>query len=85
MRVSKQQAVALVGVGASLFLWIKALQKLWNAAEAADRRPLDLVLATIVAAGAVIIAVRRTEKTVTKLEEAFEPDESAEGASVEPA
>ena len=83
MRVSRQRAVALVGVGASVFLWIKALQQLWHAAEAAERRPLDLVLATIVAAGTVILAIRRTEKTVTKLGEAFDADEAAEGASVE--
>jgi hypothetical protein len=83
MQISKHQAAALVGAGASAFLWFKALQRLWQAAEAeTEHRRWDLVLSGIVAAGALILAIRRTEKAVTKIEEAFEPGETAEAPPI---
>jgi hypothetical protein len=83
MQISKHQAAALVGAGASAFLWFKALQRLWQAAEAeTEHRRWDLVLSGIVAAGALILAIRRTEKAVTKIEEAFEPGETAEDSPI---
>jgi len=81
MQLSRHQAAALVGVGASAFLWYKAVQRVRQAADARDRRPWDLVLAAVVAAGALILAIRRTEKAITKVEEAFESDGSAEAVS----
>ncbi len=83
MQISKSQAAALVGAGASAYLWFKALQRLWQAAEAEqEKRRWDLVLSAIVAAAALILAIRRTEKAITKIEEAFEADETAEAAPI---
>jgi hypothetical protein len=73
MHLTKRQLTALLGAGASAYLWFKAAQKFSQAADEREEggREWHLLLSGLVAVAAVVVALRSTNKAVTKMQEAF--------------